>query len=250
MDSLIPWIGGKKLLRDAIIARFPSGKIGRYIEVFGGAAWILFRCERHADMEVYNDYDGNLVNLFRCAKYHPAELDRELSLLLNSREMFYDFLEWKSCRGTTDIQRAARFFMLVRCSYGADRRSFSCTPKNVIAARSHIDDISKRLARVVIENKDFCALIKSYDRSESLFFCDPPYVGTETYYDGFTTDDHVRLKNVLSGIKGKFILTYNDDPFIRNLYEGYKFDLVERNHNLRARYAAKSRYREIIITNY
>lgn len=140
--------------------------------------------------------------------------------------------------------------MLVRCSYGADRRSFSCTPKNVIAARSHIDDISKRLARVVIENKDFCALIKSYDRSESLFFCDPPYVGTETYYGGFTTDDHVRLKDVLSGIKGKFILTYNDDPFIRNLYEGYKFDLVERNHNLRARYAAKSRYREIIITNY
>ena len=120
MDSLIPWIGGKKLLRDAIIARFPSGKIGRYIEVFGGAAWILFRCERHADMEVYNDYDGNLVNLFRCAKYHPAELDRELSLLLNSREMFYDFLDWQSCRGTTDIQRAARFFMLVRCSYGAD----------------------------------------------------------------------------------------------------------------------------------
>ena len=163
--------------------------------------------------------------------------------------MFYDFLDWQSCKGTTDIQRAARFFMLVRCSYGADRRSFSCTPKNVITARSHIDDISKRLSRVVIENKDFCALIKSYDRSESLFFCDPPYVGTETYYDGFTTDDHVRLKNVLSGIKGKFILTYNDDPFIRNLYDGYKIDNVERNHNLRTRYE-KSRYREIIITNY
>ena len=71
----------------------------------------------------------------------------------------------------------------------------------------------------------------------------------ETYYDGFTTDDHVRLKNVLSGIKGKFILTYNDDPFIRNLYDGYKIDNVERNHNLRTRYE-KSRYREIIITNY
>lgn len=73
MNSFIGWIGGKKLLRSEIIKRFPEN-IGRYVEVCGGAAWVLFGKERHAELEVYNDANGDLVNLFRCIKYHCMEL--------------------------------------------------------------------------------------------------------------------------------------------------------------------------------
>jgi DNA adenine methylase len=79
VNSFTGWIGGKKLLRTEIVKRFPE-KIGRYIEVCGGAGWVLFYKDRHADMEVYNDVNSNLVNLFRCIKYHCPELQRELSL--------------------------------------------------------------------------------------------------------------------------------------------------------------------------
>lgn len=69
MNSFMSWIGGKKALRNKIIEQFPaSGTYGRYVEVFGGAGWVLFASDRHAKMEVYNDVNGNLVNLFRCIK--------------------------------------------------------------------------------------------------------------------------------------------------------------------------------------
>lgn len=58
MNSFIGWIGGKRLLRKEIIAQFPEAGVGRYIEVFGGAGWVLFGKEKVPDqMEVFNDLD-------------------------------------------------------------------------------------------------------------------------------------------------------------------------------------------------
>ena len=69
MNSFIQWIGGKKLLRNKIVGMFPEG-FERYIEVFGGAGWVLFHKEQHAALEVFNDINSNLINLYRCIKYH------------------------------------------------------------------------------------------------------------------------------------------------------------------------------------
>ena len=92
MDSFLAWIGGKKLLRKEIISRFPDTKIERYIEVFGGAAWVLFGKDAvPGQLEVYNDIDSELVNLYRCIKHHYEEFQREVSLLPLSREQFFDF---------------------------------------------------------------------------------------------------------------------------------------------------------------
>ena len=75
MKSFIPWIGGKSLLAKKIIAQFPDS-FGRYIEVFGGGGSVLFSSDKHAPTEVYNDANGQLVNLFRCIKYHSGELQQ------------------------------------------------------------------------------------------------------------------------------------------------------------------------------
>ena len=93
-------------MRKMILEQFPeSGSFDRYIEVFGGAGWILFAKESHAKMEVYNDINGQLVNLFRVVKYHPEALQKELDWILMSREQFFDALQ--DTKGLTDIQRAA-----------------------------------------------------------------------------------------------------------------------------------------------
>lgn len=251
MNSFIGWIGGKKLLRNEIIKRFP-GAFNRYIEVFGGAAWVLFAKDKHADLEVYNDYNSDLVNLFRCVKYHTPELQRELSWMLNSRELFHDFLQQYNVRGLTDIQRAARFFMLIKTSYGSEGRTYGCVKKNIDVMVQYLELIQERLNNVVVENKDFEDLIKVYDRPNALFYLDPPYYGTEKYYQvQFSTEDHIRLYNVLRGIKGKFLLSYNDYEYIRQLYKGYAIEEVSRNHNLMSRYDGKdNHYRELIIRNY
>ena len=67
MNSFMSWVGGKKSLRDAFLARFPP-YYERYIEVFGGAGWVLFHKPPDNDFEVYNDFNSNLVNLYRCVR--------------------------------------------------------------------------------------------------------------------------------------------------------------------------------------
>lgn len=130
MKSPIPWIGGKSQLAKTIIAQFPDN-FGRYIEVFGGGGSVLFAAERHAKIEVYNDANGQLVNLFRCIKYHSGELQREIQFYLSSREMFSDIKARLDCPGFTDIQRAAMFYVAIRTSYGADSRTYGCSGKNI-----------------------------------------------------------------------------------------------------------------------
>lgn len=251
MNSFISWIGGKKLLRKSILENFPTNEnYNRYIEVFGGAGWVLFAKERHAELEVYNDVNGDLINLFRCTKYHPEALQKELEFILMSREQFFDAKEQTGIRGLTDIQRASKFYILIKESFGADLRSFGVRPKNLENAIDYILSVSKRLNNVVIENQDFEHILKTYDKNESLFYLDPPYYKTEKYYsDRFMPEDHIRLKEALKKVKGKFLLSYNDCEYIRNLYHGYSIVEVDRTHNL-VQGKEKPRYKELLIKNY
>lgn len=228
----------------------PEGTIGRYIEVFGGAGWILFAKDRHAKLEVYNDVNGELVNLFRCVKYHPAAVQEELAYIHMSREQFLDAREQLPIRGLTDIQRAAKFFTCIKESYGSDLRSLGLRSKNMEHAREYLQTVSTRLSSVVIDNADFERIIKNYDKKDALFYLDPPYFKTEKYYpDRFMPDDHLRLKSLLGKIEGKFILSYNDCEYIRELYAGYTIIETNRTHNL-IKGDIKPRYNELIIKNF
>lgn len=243
MKSFIPWIGGKTLLAKKVTAEFPQD-FGRYIEVFGGGGSVLFSSDRHAKFEVWNDANGDLVNLFRCVKYHREELQKEIRYYLNSREMFGDIRERLECPGFTDIQRAAMFYVLVKISFGADARSYGCSDRAI--STDSFDKIEKRLEHVNIENKDFEALIKQYDRPDALFYCDPPYHTTEKHYsEKFSEADHYRLNGVLTALKGRFILSYNDDDFVRELYKNFNILSVSRQNNL-----STGQFREVIIKNY
>ncbi|MDE6424611.1 MAG: DNA adenine methylase [Ruminococcus sp.] len=243
MKSFIPWVGGKSLLAKKIVEQFPDD-IDRYIEVFGGGGSVLFYKENHAKLEVYNDFNSCLINIFRCVKYHRAELQREISGYFNSREIFDEIKEKMKISGFTDIQRAAMFYVQIKISYGSNFSTFGCNRKSL--SSDYLEEIEKRLEKVVIENKDFENLIKVYDRPKALFYCDPPYHKTESYYDAtFTEADHKRLKAVLSDIKGCFILSYNDDEYIRKLYKNYEIISVERQNNL-----SQGTYKELIIKNF
>ncbi|MDE7425562.1 MAG: DNA adenine methylase [Lachnospiraceae bacterium] len=251
MNSFISWIGGKKLLRKRILEEFPEQEIyNRYIEVFGGAGWMLFSSDRHAKMEVYNDVNGNLINLFKCTKYHPEALQKELEYTLMSREQFFDAKEQIDTRGLTDIQKAARFYILIKESFGTDLRSFGVRPKNIENAIDYISTVSKRLNNVVIENQDFERILKTYDKKDALFYLDPPYYETEKYYpDKFMPEDHIRLRDAIGRIKGKFLLSYNDCGYVRELYSDYNIIEVERSHNL-VQGDKKPKYKELLIKNY
>ena len=248
MKSFIGWIGGKRALRKDILAAFPS-EYSRYIEVFGGAGWVLFGKQPTGQMEVFNDADGSLINIYRCIKYHPDALAAELSGLPHSREMFFDCQNQFEQRGYTDIQRAARSLYLIKMSFGSDRCTFATAPKIASNISVSFSEVQERLRKVIIEHLDFERLITIYDRPGALFYCDPPYIGTERYYRaGFSQQDHERLASVLHGIKGKFLLSYNDCDFARDLYADCIIQPLTRPNLLSGVNRGESK--EILIRNY
>ena len=287
MNSFIAWVGGKKALRKLIYTMFPV-QFDRYIEVFGGGGWVLFGKPPNLKrkLEVYNDYNSNLANLFYCVKNRTCAFLLELGFLpINSRDEFSiirTFLEKQEPDTTflqeeltlaeqnlsppdyeeiraillenaqmTDVKRAAAFFKLIRYSYGSGCTSFGCQPFDVRKCFDAIWQAAHRLSETVIENKDFEALIRQYDRDSAFFYCDPPYYETEGHYEVvFRKEDHMRLRDTLKACRGKWMVSYNDCDFIRELYDGYYITAVTRLNNLAQRYESGCEFPEVIITNY
>lgn len=257
MNSFMSWVGGKKALREEVLVRFPL-YYERYIEVFGGGGWVLFHKPPGNDFEVYNDYNSLLANLYRCVRDHPTELIDALKYVLNSREDF-ELVKTALARDSpvSSVQKAAWFYQLIRYSYASALTSYGSQPHDMRANFPLIEQAHRRLAKVVVENKDFEKLIRQYDRPVSFFYCDPPYHATEGYYqnigeEGFTEKDHIRLRDALLSISGKFLLSYNDDDFVRDLYKapGIRIEPVTRLNNIKQRYDPNCQFAELLISNY
>ena len=254
INSFMAWVGGKKALRDEILARFPRN-YKRYIEVFGGAGWVLFHKPPGNDFEVFNDFNGNLVNLYRCVREQPEALRNELRYMLNSRLDFEYMKGMLHSRAVLpDVRRAAYYYALIRYSYAAGTSTFGSQPHAMWNNFPLIESAAGRLQKVVIENKDCVKLIRQYDRPESFFYCDPPYYNADQYYEAVSSDgfDHAGLADALLGIKGKFLLSYNDCPEIRALYDrpGIVVEGISRLSNSAQRYETGKQYPELLISNY
>ena len=252
-DHLITWIGGKRLLRKLICEHIPLN-INSYIEPFGGGAWVLFAKDKHAKLEVYNDLDSRLVNLFRVVKFHPKALIEELNLCFNSREQFREFL---NSTPWTDIQQAAKFIYLLHHSFGGKGATYgtclngNSSAKSCLNLQERIKAISKRLDKVYIEHLSFEELIPKYDNENALFYCDPPYTqGTGYLVANSKTFQHELLKDILSNLKGKFILSYDDSEKVRELYKDFIIIPVERQNGINGKNPKNKVYKELIIKNF
>lgn len=278
-------VGNKSAILHILYALFPL-KYGRFIDVFGGSGSVLLGKPEIHPFEVYNDYDRNLANLFHCMKERTMATIRELGFChLNSREDFLsirDFFENEQFHDEYlpeelrltellfpppeakelqeirtritkdyDVRRAAMFLKLLRYSYSSSGKSYASQPFDIRKLFGLIHELQDRMANVIVENQDFETLIKHYDRADAFFYADPPYFSTEDMYTvGFDWDDHVRLRNTLKSISGRFLLSYNDCPEIRGLYEGFPMFDFSRTHSMAQRYEAGKEFKELLIGNY
>ena len=284
MKSFIPWVGGKRSILHIILDCFPD-RYERYIEPFGGGGSVILGKPKTA-FEVYNDFDGDLVNLFRCVKYRPFRLIKEiqrmpysarqdfplLQRILDGENFNEQFLDEelkiagemlsdkeldeieKILVGKAqdfDVVRAAAFYLQCHYSYAGGRTSVDCRGSNVVRTLPAILMAYRRLAEVFIENKDFEALLGQYDRPGAFFYLDPPYYMTEKMYKAaFTRDDHVRLRDKLAGLQGKWLLSYNDCPEIRELYKDFYIIEFQRLNSIAQQFEAGCQYKEVLIANY
>ena len=250
MNSFISWVGGKMVMREIIYERFPP-EYNKYIEVFGGAGWVLFHKRKEA-WEMYNDYDSRLTNLFNAVRDSPEELIATLdNFPINGRQEFYRLRQKMKDGLGSDIEQAADFFRIIRYSYGSKLRTYSAQPCDISVFYPTIRQAHHRLKAVVIENRDFESCIRQYDSPGTFYYLDPPYYGTEDFYDaGFTKADHQRLREALGNVCGKWLLSYNACDPIRELYAGYRQEELNRVNSLGLVYGGGAEYSEILISNY
>ena len=257
---MFPYIGGKFRLGKWIISHFPKNYTEMtYVEPFGGAGWVLFK-KKPSKVEVYNDINSELVNLFRQIRDNYKEFRKKAVWTLHSREEYYLAKE-EFPKTKEPLERALKFAIAQVQAFGGTFQkgwAYRKTKRNPdwFSFLLKLSKIRKRLEKVYVENLDFEEVIKKYDSKNTLFYLDPPYVGAEGYYaQEFTEKDHVRLAKVLKQVKGKWLLSYYPHPLIEELYKG--FVIHKRYNRVSAKgitRASKDRTRpqrlELLIMNF
>ena len=222
---IIPWIGGKRRLADRIIPQFPPHKC--YVEVFAGGAALYFM-RPPAEVEVINDVNGELVNLYRVVKNHLEEFVRQFNAL-SSRDVF-KWLQQTPPHTLTDIQRAARFFYLQQQAFGGKVEgqtwgtATTAPPVNLLRIEENLSAAHLRLTGAYIENLDWYECMERYDRPYTLFYLDPPYWETASYGVDFQFEQYEKMAELMSRLKGKAILSLNDHPDIRRMFARFQMD--------------------------
>lgn len=243
-------MGGKSKLRKTIIDLLPEHTC--YVELFFGAGWVFFGKEQ-SKTEVINDVDKELINLFRMIKYHAPEIERMLEYEFSGRDIFEEYKNY-NVTDLTEINRAVRFLYLISQSFASKGKHYgygtNSRPAPHIFYKNELERIKDRLRNTFVENLSFESVIEKYDRDYTVFFCDPPYFETAGYNNTFGEKEHLLLRDKLKNIKGKFILTINDHPQVREWYKGFNIKEVQVNYSVSKEKTARGKYNELIITNY
>jgi len=251
IKPILRWPGGKSRLLKKLLPLIPKHEC--YGEVFGGGL-ALFGAKERSPLEIVNDFNGDLIALYLNVQRHLPEMLRQIDLAVSSRELLFAYAAQP---GLTDIERAARFLIRNRTSFGGGGDSFTVahTAKggaglNREKQKALLSAMHGRLNGVVIEHLSWDRFMELYDRENAFFFCDPPYIGAPTgAYDGWTEENAVSLRKRLKGLKAKWLLTINDSAFTRDLFKDCTVEsVVTKNWMANNRTHSDSTFGELIVT--
>lgn len=225
------WAGGKGMLAKWIIQYIPSGRI--YVEPFAGAASVFWHLPTPFSVEVLNDLDGDIVNLYRVLqdKSKFEELAHRLIFTPYARAEFVRALQIARNPNASDIDRAWAFFVKQNQGFGGKARTSGDWGRAVYATKNNMaENVSKwrsrlkllslwheRLSRVQIDCIDGIECIQYWDTPDTLFYIDPPYVidtrkDRRLYKNEPDLAYHERLVETILVAKGKVMLSCYDHP--------------------------------------
>ena len=237
---IAPWLGGKRNLAKRICARLDAMDCTTYAEPFVGMGGIFLRRSSRPRAEVINDRSRDIANLFRILQRHYVQFLDVLKFGLTTRAEFERLVQVNPDT-LTDLERAARFLYLQRTAFGGkvSGRNFGVSKDrparfNLTTLEPLLEDLHSRLAGVVIECLDWSDFLRRYDSEGTLFYLDPPYWGCEGDYGKamFDRADFARLAEALRGIQGRFVLSINDVPEIRNIFAWAQIEPVSTTYTI------------------
>ena len=257
------WYGGKFNHLDWLLPLLPTAH--HYCEPFGGSGAVLIN-RPPSPVETYNDLDGEVVNFFRVLRGQRDELVSMIALTPFSREEYFLALSDQR-EDIPPIERALRFFVRARqartglaqtatlgrwanCK-NTSRSGMSGVVSRWLGSVESLPEIALRLLRVQIENRPAADVIRLYDDSNTLFYCDPPYPhdsrgDNRAYGYEMSDDEHIELAGLLHQAKGKVAISGYRCDLLARLYPDWNLHLAlpKKSH------AIKQLRQEALWTNF
>lgn len=228
------YFGSKWRIAPWIIGHFPAHRT--YVEPFGGSASVLLRKPR-VYAEVYNDLDGEIVNLFRVLRspVEASELVRLVSLTPFARH------EFELAYQPTDdpVEQARRTLIKGGMGFGSNsirkRTGFRSNTTRSGTTPAHdwsrlpepLTQIIERLRGVIIEERPALDVIRRYTGPQTLIYCDPPYVHDTRGLDGryrheMSDDEHEQLAAVLTSTDAMVVVSGYRCDLYDHIYAGWQ----------------------------
>lgn len=227
------WLGSKQSHLSKLLPLIPMSSC--YVEPFGGGGSVLLNRPR-SDVEVYNDLDHGLIDLFTVVRNPDTwpRFQREVLLTPYSRVMFERALNWEN--ETDPVLRAVGFFIMLNQRMGGVRKTYAgnwARSKTINMAASYFGkveglvEVHQRLQGVQIESRDALDLIEEFDDPDTVFYLDPPYVldskrssTREDYAVGNEADEfHLRMVEVVLAARGMVVMSGYESPLYDPLLE-------------------------------
>lgn len=255
----LSYYGGKQKLAKTVLSFIPDHRL--YGEPFLGGAAIFFAKPPSA-VEVINDTNHELINFYRVVQNHFAKLNDMVRSTLHSRED-HDFawIVYNKPRRFDEITRAwavwvlstQSFSSMLDGSWGYDKTDDTTTKKISNKRSEFTEQLALRLQHAQIECTDALYIIQSRDSGDSFFYCDPPYYNSNCgHYDGYTEADFEALLKLLSGIKGKFMLSSYPSKLLQAYTKANNWQMwsVEQGVSVNAKGGYVKRKIEVITANF
>lgn len=252
----ITYYGGKQSMASLILSLIPDHKL--YCEPFLGGAAIFFAKQR-SEVEVINDINREVVNFYKVCRLDFDALNKLIQATPHSRMMHRQARYiLKSRAKRNKLNRAWAFWVQTNMSFGSvifggysyDRQTNKIIKKFVNKKFKFTSEIRERLKGVSIECNDALQVIQSHDTRNSFFYLDPPYFNADMgHYGGYTEKDFTNLLELLSKIKGQFLLSSYPSVVLTSHTKknGWAFHSIQKNFTVRDAKKAKT---EVLTANY
>ncbi|SMH35711.1 DNA adenine methylase [Maritimibacter sp. HL-12] len=257
VKPVAPWLGGKRNLAKRIVKILDGIPHQVYAEPFLGMGGVFLRRTSRPRSEVINDYSRDVANLFRILQRHYPQFLDTLRFQLTTRTEFNRLVDTNPDT-LTDLERAARFLYLQRTAFGGkvSGRNFGVSKDrparfNLTTLEPDLEDLHTRLSGVVIECLGYAEFIARYDGPGTLFYLDPPYWGNENDYgkDMFGREDFARLAQQLAAIEGRFLMSINDLPEVRELFGRFELAEVQTSYTVSGKSGSRGKVGELLVTS-
>lgn len=240
-------MGGKNLSKYKIIDQFPKNYEDYiYLEPFVGGGNIILS-KNPSKEDIINDIDKDLITVFKGFKNYD---DEKISNAINGVYNKKDFLELKNNPDSKDkFENFIKKFLIFRLSFYGKGKIYS-SHRGDSETVNYRGKNHEKLKNVKIYNTDYENLLKKYNRSNVFVYMDPPYEGSSSEHYKYHDFDYDKLKKNIDSFKGKFLLSVNDSPNIKNLFKDYNITHMDTKYAKGQQGGQHNIKKELLIKNY